>query len=121
VFRPNRDPEDLRRHWITNQETVNWEVPVEGGKLVCLDRRPSMDKEKLILYPELIYRIYDGEKLIEEARLKLVMRCYYPQDFENLIVDHGFTILNRWGGYAGEKYGEGPELVIQFTETPPVG
>lgn len=120
AFRPNRDPEDLRRHWITNRETIDWEVPVEGGKLVCLDRRPRMDKEKLILYPELIYRRYEGEKLIEEVWLRLVMRCYYPQDFENLIVDHGFTILTRWGGYAGEKYGAGPELVIQFTEIPPV-
>lgn len=116
AFRPNRDPEDLRKQWIRDEEIIDWEVPVEGGKLVCLDRRPRMDKEKLILYPELIYRRYEGEKLTEEARLRLIMKCYYPQAFEQLIIDHSFTIINRWGGYAGEMYGGGPELVIQFTE-----
>jgi hypothetical protein len=25
----------------------------------------------------------------------------------------GFDIVNRWGGYAGEVYGEGPELVVE--------
>jgi hypothetical protein len=54
--------------------------------------------------------------LAEESLLRLVMRCYYPETFEQLIVDHGFAILNRWGGYEGEIYGQGPELVIQFRE-----
>ena len=83
-------------------------------KLVCLDRRPRMDKDKLILYPELIYRLYEDDNLIEEAVLQLLMRCYYPATFERLILDHGFNILNKWGGYAGEIYGDGTELVIQF-------
>jgi hypothetical protein len=73
-----------------------------------------MDAEKLILYPELIYRRYKGETLLEESILKIVMRCYYPDAFEKLIVEHGYTILNRWGGYEEEIYGQGPELVIQF-------
>ena len=44
------------------------------------------------------------------------MRCYYPDEFEQLINGHGFEIVQRWGGYAGEIYGEGPELVIEFRE-----
>jgi hypothetical protein len=75
-----------------------------------------MDPEHLVLYPELIYRMFIAGQLAEEAVLKLVMRCYYPDTFERLIQDHGFVILNRWGGYAGEAYGQGPELVIQFCE-----
>ena len=27
---------------------------------------------------------------------------------------HGFQMVGKWGGYAGESYGEGSELVIQF-------
>ena len=45
------------------------------------------------------------------------MRCYYPDEFEQLITGHGFEIVHRWGGYAGEIYGEGPELVIEFRES----
>src|SRR5262249_15564106 len=61
VFRPNGDPETLRREWCTEQETLEWEVAVEGGRVTCHDRRPRMDPDKLILYPELIYRRYRAE------------------------------------------------------------
>ena len=114
VFRPNRDPEGLRRYWCGDVEKLNWEVPVEGGRIACYDRRPRMDAEKLVLYPELIYRRYEGDVLKDEVVLKLVMRCYYPDEFERFVTAHGFHIINRWGGYKGEPYGEGPELVIQF-------
>jgi SAM-dependent methyltransferase len=116
VFRPYLEAEGLRKQWVTTEEKLNWEVPLEGGRLVCHDRRPYMDVEKLILYPELIYRRYEGETLIEQSLLKIAMRCYYPDTFEKLIVDHGYKVLNRWGGYEGEVYGRGPELVIQFGE-----
>jgi len=116
VFQPMYRPEMLRQKWVRPDEKFDWEVPVEGGKIVCSDRRPCMDPERLVLYPELVYRMFIAGKVAEEVVLKLVMRCYYPDTFERLIQDHGFTILNRWGGYAGEAYGQGPELVIQFGE-----
>ena len=116
VFRPYLEPEALRQQWSTSEENFSWEMPIEGGRLVCYDRRAHIDAKKLILYPELIYRKYEGEILAEESVLKIVMRCYYADTFEDLIVGHGFTILNRWGGYEGEVYGQGPELVILFSE-----
>jgi len=115
VFRPNRDPQGLREQWVRSEEQLDWEVPVEGGRLVRHHRRPRMDAEKLVLYPELIYRRYEGETLQEESVLKIAMRCYYPDDFIDLIGGHGFKIINRWGGYQGEVYGEGSELVVQFS------
>lgn len=116
VFNPNRDRESLRQEWCRDKEKLSWEVPIEGGKIACYDRRPRMNTEKLILYPELIYRRYEGEVLRDETVLKLVMRCYYPDDFEKLVTAHRFNIIDRWGGYTGEAYGKGPELVIQFAE-----
>ena len=118
VFRPFLEPEGLQKQWSSSEEKLSWEVPTEGGRIACYDRRARMDAEKLILYPELIYRRYEGKSLVEESHLKIVMRCYYPEAFERLIVEHGFTILNRWGGYEGEVYGQGPELVIQFGVNP---
>jgi SAM-dependent methyltransferase len=116
VFMPNRDPVSLRQHWCSDTEQLDWEAPVEGGRIACYDRRPRLDPEKLVLYPELIYRRYEGEDLKEETVLKLVMRCYYPDQFEELIRRHAFDVVNKWGGYDGEPYGVGPELVIQFRE-----
>jgi len=114
VFRPPQDPERWRQEWGTTTEVFRWEVTVEGGRLRCDERRPHMDPEKRILYPELIYRRYQGDAWVEEAVLKIPRRCYSPEEFEQVITRHGFRVINRWGGYAGEPYGKGPELVLEF-------
>jgi SAM-dependent methyltransferase len=114
VFMPNRDPEGLRRYWCTDDENFLWEVPFEDGRLTCHDRRRRIDRERLVLYPEIIYRFYKRDAMEKEVVLRILMRCYYPEEFERLVADHGFEIMGRWGGYAGEAYGEGPELVLQF-------
>lgn len=115
VFRPNGDADYLRRTWCSGQEKLIWEAAVDGGWVTCHDRRPRMDPEKMILYPELIYRRYRGEAVVDVATLRIAMRCYYPDPFLQLVTSHGFRVLQRWGGYAGEAYGQGPELVVQFT------
>lgn len=116
VFNPNMNREELHKNWCSNRENFNWKVPVSVGCVTCHDRRPKMNLEPLTLYPELIYRHYEEDILKKEAVLKIVMRCYYPNEFRKLIINHGFRILNQWGGYAGEKYAEGPELIIQFED-----
>jgi hypothetical protein len=76
-----------------------------------------MDREKLILYPELIYRRYRTDELVDEAVLKISMRCYYPEELLSLITGHGFRVVDKCGGYAGERYGVGPELIVEFTRS----
>lgn len=114
VFRPYLERERLRQEWSSSEERFCWEVPVEGGRVMLHDRRARLDPERLVLYPELIYRRYEGDRLVDETVLRIVMRCYYPDDFEALVKGHGFEIIGRWGGYVGEPYGEGPELVLEF-------
>ncbi len=31
-------------------------------------------------------------------------KYYYPDEFVSLIQNHGFSVTNRWGGYARESY-----------------
>jgi SAM-dependent methyltransferase len=114
VFNPSQGPKHLPREWRSDVERFNWEVPVPGGKVTRHDRRARLDPERLVLYPELVYRRYVGDSVAETVVVPLVMRCHYPAGFEELIVRHGFSVVQRWGGYAGEPYGAGPELVIQF-------
>jgi SAM-dependent methyltransferase len=116
VFRPFESPEVLRRTWCTDGEHFAWETYDARARITCYERRAQMDPDKLVLYPELIYRQYEGEVLTNETVLPIAMRCYYPEEFVQLIVAHGFRSVARWGGYAGELYGEGPELVIQFAQ-----
>jgi len=115
VFKPNREREQLKAEWCKAGETVVWEkILPNGDKAVHSDRRSSMDKERLVLYPELIYRLYRDEKLVEEVIVPINMRCYYQEDLKNLVMQHGFEITGTWGGYSGEAYGDGGELVLKF-------
>ena len=66
------------------------------------------------MYPRIRYRYFEGDEVRDEAVLDSAMRCYYPDEFAALIRNHGFTVLEQWGGYAGEPYGEGEELVVRF-------
>jgi SAM-dependent methyltransferase len=114
VFRPRMAANELRERWVVPGEQLDWEIPYEGGIVACYDRRLRIDVQHLVLYPDLVYRRYQGNMLMEEVVLNLVMRCYYPETFDELITGHGFQIMNRWGGYEGEAYEEGLELVVQF-------
>jgi hypothetical protein len=114
VFRPEQDPERLRQTWCQPDELLRWAITIAGDQVRCYERRPRMDRERLILYPELIYRRYRGGMVVEETVLTIPRRCYSPEAFEQVIAGHDLRIIQRWGGYAGEAYGVGPELVVQF-------
>ncbi len=114
VFNPIFKPDELRAKWLAPGERLNWETVTADGKVACYDRRARIDEEQLVLYPDLIYRHYRGSILVREVVLHIAMRCYYPETFEQLILDHRYEIVNRWGGYQGEQYGKGPELILQF-------
>lgn len=112
VFRPFRDAEGMRTQWCAG-EALQWQTGFGAGKLLCYDRRPRMDADRRVLYPELIYRYYERDKLVDEALLKISMRYWYADEFRDLFRLHGYEITGEWGGYAGEAYGEGPELVLE--------
>ena len=115
VFKPLKSPDELAKLWSSDKEKFCWEHVIEGQRIVCHEKWPRMNRQKLMLYPEFIYRIYEGDIVKQKVVFKFVMRFYYAEQFEKLIADHDFTIINRWGGYAGEAYGEGNELVIEFS------
>jgi hypothetical protein len=89
-------------------------VERDGERMTCHDVRPRLVENPLVLYPELIYRRWRGEEMLEEVVLPIPMRCFYPDEFLDLIRSAGFTITGKWGGYAGELYGQGTELVVEF-------
>jgi SAM-dependent methyltransferase len=116
AFRPYAAPPILLAQWSTAQEDLDWERPAEEGRVTCSVRRAGVSIDPLVLYPDLIYRRYRGEVLVEEAVSRIPMRCWYPDQLAARIGQEGFRILQRWGGYTGEAYGAGPELIIAFTD-----
>lgn len=118
VFMPMFDAEAMRTDWVTDEERLFWEVDTPEGPVACFDRRVRIDAERLVLYPEIVYRRYAGDEVVEEAVLPIVMKCYYPHELTALVESAGFDVLDKWGGYEGEAYGEGPELVVEFGLSP---
>jgi SAM-dependent methyltransferase len=115
AFNPSRSAEAMLSEWVSDEEIKAWEVPTEDGRLACFDIRRRLTVDPLVLYPELVYRRFVGEEVVEEEVLSIAMRCFYPPEFLSLIEDHGFTICETSGGYAGEEYGVGNELVVEFS------
>lgn len=114
TFNPNLNPDEMRATWVSGEENLVWEVTTPDGRVACYDKRSRIDAERLVLYPELVYRRFTGDGVVEEAVLEIAMRCYYPEDLTSVIESHGFRVLEKWGGYVGEAYGEGNELVVEF-------
>ena len=115
VFNPYLSKDDMKIKWIQDNKTDYGETVLESGDILKYNEvRKHLDAENQVLYVDIIYRRYQSNKLVDEHVNPLCMRYYYPDEFKNLISQNGFTIKNCWGGYNGEVYGTGPELVIAF-------
>ncbi len=115
VFQPNHSREKMATDWPQPSESEPTEhVLSDGSRVVCTDVRRRINADRQVLYPELIYRRYRDGALIDEHIHPICMRYYYPQEFLALIEGHGFRVTQTWGGYSGEAYGKGSELVVAF-------
>jgi SAM-dependent methyltransferase len=103
VFHPQGGFARVQQEWGTATEVFRWEVLVNGVRLRCDERLLRLDPERRILYPELVYRRFVGDTWVEDAVLRIPRRCYAPEEFDQVILDHGFRIVQRWGGYAGDR------------------
>jgi len=55
-------------------------------------------------------------RLMFDPRARRVYHAGAQGYAEQVMRAHGFRIVQRWGGYAGERYGERPEIVVQLSE-----
>ena len=111
VFNPKKKKDEMLSSWAKPNEEKRWDKTLPDNSRVV----HSEWKDPMVLFVRLIYRKYRDEKLTDEFVQKIKMRCYYPDEFKTLIASHGFHITASWGGYQGEKYGEGPELIARFS------
>lgn len=114
AFNPNRPPDRMRTEWVSDRPRLEWEVDTPEGRVTCHDVRARIDMEPLVLHPRLLYRRFIGDTLAEEVVLEIAMRCHYPEELLARVESEGFRVTGTWGGYAGEEYGTGPELVVEF-------
>lgn len=115
MFNPKWPREELPRRWRQEEEAAEWEETTpEGDRIVCTSIRQSLEPEKGVIYPDLVYRRFRQGRMVDHVVQPLAMRCWYPGEIVALLETRGFQIVDKWGGYHGEAFGEGPELVVQF-------
>ncbi len=113
VFNPKFSLEEMKTNWVKEEETECGEATLENGDVIKFsDVRERISPENQVMYPELIYRRYRDGKFIDKHINPICMRYWYPDQFKNLFLENGFEVTNSWGGYDGETYGKGPELVL---------
>lgn len=118
VFRPLYPRDEMAYKWPRQEETPISEVKMANGDILkSSDTRRRIDERNQVLHPEIIYRRYRDGKLIDEHVNPICMCYYYPEELKSLILKAGFEVTNSWGGYKGEVYGEGPELVVGFKKS----
>jgi len=114
VFNPKLPAEQMETEWPQEEQEAGRCELSNGDVLVMSDFRDRIDAKRQVIYPELIYRRYRNNKLINEHINSICMRYYYPDEFLQVITDNGFHITGTWGGYKDETYGDGNELVVAF-------
>ena len=117
TFCPNGDYEQLKSFWMKHDGSQPcWSKPDDDHTVTMSDDFSVFSEKPAVVYPKLIYRRYDeSEQLIEESVMKILLRVWQPDELIGFIERHGFTVKQRLGGYEGEPWREGPELVVVFT------
>lgn len=117
TFRPRGDRESLKAYWssLRGEEAV-WEVRDEGTWVRIFEDCTRYAEDASVVYPILTYRRYDDAgKLVDEAGMSFAMRVWRPDDLLALIESHGFAVTQKLGGYQGQAWDAGSELVVVFT------
>ncbi len=80
VFKPFMDRETFAETWRRREEKFWQENTFEGGRVTTHDARPRVDPETMVLYPEIIYRLWQGDTMVDEQVLKIAMKCFWPDE-----------------------------------------
>jgi SAM-dependent methyltransferase len=121
TFCPRFAPAETKTRWALKDGSEPAWIEPDGDDTVSLTEVcPRFGEDPFIIYPELTYRRYDAQgALKEESTLKIAMRFWYPDQLLKLVESHGFVVMQRFGGYEGEPWGEGTELVVVFQHADP--
>jgi SAM-dependent methyltransferase len=117
TFHPYGPPKAILERNSSPEIHYDQDLPFEQGRLIRFYtfRKPAiLDGERLVFFPNLGYQYWVGDEMIEESLAEISMRVWYPNQLLDLIETSNFEIIDKWGGYQGESYGKGPELVVSF-------
>jgi hypothetical protein len=115
VFKPRGV---LDESWV-QPESFDWEVidPETGKRVKRYERRRRIDRERQVLYVDLVYRVEGSSEDIVEP---LTISYFFEKQMRSLLRRHGFRIIEELGYFDGRPIAAGPELIF-ICESPQSG
>lgn len=117
TFRPRGGFDALAEFWDARDgSTVAATFALDEDRVDLFEDCRVYKSDPARVYPKLIYRRHNpaGERT-DEAVLDIVMRVWQADELIELVERNDFKVTQRFGGYQGEPWDEGPELVVAFT------
>jgi SAM-dependent methyltransferase len=94
-----------RENWVVEDKKFNTTVR-------RTDIRRTIDLNKQITYPELIYYVEEANGAVKRYEEKLAMKYYFEEQLRDLLLSRQFHINEELGYYDGRSIKEGPELIF---------
>lgn len=106
-------PEKLRAFWRSlDGSSPSW-TRADGESTVTLTEDCTQSIENPLGLPSPFRRRYDcSGTQVDEGMLSISMRVWDPVTLLALVESHGFEVTELCGGYEGEEWGVGRELVV---------
>ena len=116
AFNPVGGPGEIKAFWDSRNGSKPTWSKVDGDDTVTITDVCTRHRDSpLSVFPEITYRRYAADgKEVGKAVLNITMRVWYPEELINLISSHKFKVTSKLGGYQGERWEEGSELVVAF-------
>lgn len=115
ALRPQNSDKAFQAAWASAPERLAWSVNTREGLVQCFHLPKAVDPVRRIASWTLLYRRSEGGNTLEESSLPITFRFFRAEQLQRIIERAGFAVTGSWGGYSGEEYGMGPELIVEFS------
>jgi ubiquinone/menaquinone biosynthesis C-methylase UbiE len=112
IFMPNvaHLASSVGTNWVKQEKAVQ-----QGDRLLVRWTTTRYDQSTQLLTGNWYYQVYEttGEnRLVESYWVPMELRVIFPAEWELLLEQAGFAIVERWGGFNREPFGPGAARML---------
>ncbi|PPT17143.1 class I SAM-dependent methyltransferase [Xanthomonas arboricola] len=115
VFMPNFSSEEFLKLG-PSARCLDWEKELDdGSRFSKSSERIFVSKSPPFVISRITYERVSGSGIsIDVSTIDVPMRIWQPDELIEVVRSHGYEVLRKHGGFAGEAWGEGPDLVLEI-------
>jgi SAM-dependent methyltransferase len=120
VFSCFKPSEFLTQKWVTKKKRTDFIIYNDDGtkKIERKSINRKINTKSQIIYSDLFYYEYEGERIKRIMSDKLRMKYYYPDQIEDVVAKHGFYIVSKYGYFDKRSYDDASATQMIFNISP---